>query len=291
MEYKQSKVLACIDNTKDACLYFDNVIPLNLGHVIPWLDNGDLEAHEVLQRILPPSLLNTSHPLGLSNVTTSYIEAYINAFPISIGAQGGTDEEMKERALLFFPLLMHRRDELFAALHDPVDTIFGTSTLNDNLLTEDPSIVLTGIKLIDTSNIPWRHLTEIRRDKDSINKLRKLRTFIYQNYKDKPIAFIQDDLLSKIDAYETTAKYLGLKTRDSVFKIIFNSSSVVASTAAIIFSALSGGPVTIPLVLGVGSTFMLGNIGLELRGQRREAFKFAKDNPITYLVDVKKATQ
>jgi hypothetical protein len=290
MEYGKSKILACIDSTKDACLYFDNVIPLNLGHIIPWLNNGDLEAHEVLQRILPPALLDPSLPIGLSQATMLYIEAYVNVFPVSIGIEEGAKEEMDKRARHFFPLLTQRKDELFATLPDPVDTIFGTvteKTNNDTNQAEDPAIILTGLKLVDTSHISWRDLLEIRKDKESIGKLRRLRTFIYQNYKDKSIAFIQDDLLNKIEIYKATAKYLGLKTTDSVFKTIFNSSSLIASTAATIFTALSGVPITIPLSLGISSAFMLGNIGLELQSHKRDLLKFKQDNPVTYLVDIK----
>jgi hypothetical protein len=293
MEYKQSKILACIDNTKDACLYFDNVIPLNLGHVIPWLNNGDFEAHQVLQKILPPALLDSSHPLGLSDATVKYIEAYVNVFPISIGVEEGTQEEMDERARHFFPLLMKSKSDMFDTLPEPIDAIFGETrkTSGDNSQTADPSIVLTGLKLVDTSDISWRHLLEIKHDKESINKLRRLRTFIYENYKDKPVAFIQDDLLNRIEAYETTAKYLGLKVANSALKIVFSSSSLVASTAATIFTAFSGGPITIPLALGVGSSCMLGNIGLELRTYKRDSYKFRQDNPVTYLVDIKGAAR
>jgi len=91
----------------------------------------------------------------------------------------------------------------------------------------------------------------------------------------------------KIDIYETTAKQLGLKTSDSSLKIVFNSGTLVANTAATIIAALSGQPATIPLSLGFGSLFLLGNVGLEFRSYKRDLFKFRQENPITYLVDIK----
>lgn len=293
MEYNQTKVLACIDNTKDACLFFDNVIPLNLGHVIPWENNGDLEAHEILQQVLPPNLLDSSHPLGLSPVIISYLEAFVNVFPISIGIEAGTKKQMNERARHFFPILIKRQDEMFAALKEPVDTIFGTDSNGSKEKTckEEPALILTSLKLVDTSQIKWRDILEIKKDKESISKLRRLRTFIYQNYQDKPSAFIQDDLLNRIEVYETTAKQLGFKTIDSTFKIIFNSGSLIATTAATIITALSGASVTIPLSLGVGSAFMLGNVGLELRSYKRDLYKFKQENPVTYLTDIKQLRQ
>lgn len=293
MEYNRTKILACIDNTKDACLYFDNVIPLNLAHVIPWENNDDLEAHQILQKVLPPTLLDNSHQLGLSAATLSYLEAYVNVFPISIGVEAGTKEEMDKRARHFFPTLLKRQDEMFATLTEPVDTIFGAggNESNDKSGKEDPALILTGLKLVDTSEIKWRHILEIKKDKESISKLRRLRTFVYENYKNESSAFIQDDLLNRIEVYETTAKQLGLKSTDSTFKIIFSSGSLIASTAATIATALSGAPVTIPLSLGVSTAFMLGNIGLELRSHKRDLYKFKQENPVTYLADINQLGQ
>lgn len=119
-----------------------------------------------------------------------------------------------------------------------------------------------------------------------MKSLRKLHTFIYQNYKDKPLAFIGDDLLNRIDQYDTSTKHLGLKTKDAALKIIFNSSTLVAGTTAAIFTALSGGITTLPISSAVGSTFVLGNIGLKIRYMKRETYKVKQENPVTFLIDV-----
>lgn len=285
MEYGNLNTLVCIDNTKDACLYFNEVIPLNLGHIIPWEGNGDLEAHQILQKILPNALLDASKPFGVTSPILSYIEAYVNVFPESIGIESPSEEEIKKRVKHFFPLLMQKKDELFSSLMKPVNTIFGTSKSQDQV--EDPALILTGLKLIDTSQIQWRQIIEIREDKESIAKLRRLRTFIYQNYNDKPISYIQDDLLNRIEIYETTSKQLGLKTVDSSLKIIFNSGTVIANTVATIASIIYNEPIAISLSLGVSSAFFLGNVGLEFRSYKRDLFKFKQENPITYLIDIK----
>lgn len=287
MEYNPSHIIACIDSTKDACLYFENVIPLNLGHIIPWKGNGEPEAHEILHQVLPKELLNQSQPLGVSPYVLSYIDAYVNVFPISIGAPEGSKEEMNKRARHFFPLLIQKQNDLFESLSESINTVFGASTFQSENSIQEPALILSNLKLIDTSELSWNHLLEIKRDKESIKKLRRLKTFIYQNYSNKPLAFIEDDLLSRIEAYETSAKHLGLQTKDSAFKIIFNSGSLFASAAAAIFSAYSGTPTTIPLSLAIGSAFMLGNIGIEFRSLKRAEYKFKQDDPVTYIVENK----
>src|SRR4051794_24217902 len=99
MEYNKTNTLICIDNAKDACLYFEEVIPLNIASVTPWVNNGDLEAHEVLQKILPTSLLDSSNPIGLKPSVTSYIEAYVNVIPQTIGVD---EPLMKKEQGIFF---------------------------------------------------------------------------------------------------------------------------------------------------------------------------------------------
>ena len=294
MKYRNPTTLVCVDHTKDACLYFSEVIPLNLAHIIPWENNGDLEAFDILKRILPASLLDSSHPTGLHALVLSYIDSYVNVFPYSIGISDSPFDKQAsdQRARAFFPILMKRKDELIDSLGYPINSIFGAGSVSDESdAIEDPAIVLTGLKLIDTSQITWRQIIEIRKDKESLNKLRRLRTFIFQNYQGKPTNFIKDDLLNRIDLYESTIKQLGLKTSDSALKILFNSGTLVANSVAAIASALTGMHVTIPLSLGIASSFLLGNVTLEIRTHKRELYKFKQENPITYLLDINKTTR
>lgn len=132
MEYWPTQIVSCIDQTKDAGLYFYDVIPLNLGHVIPWEGNGDPDAHEVLQQVLPKELLHSSMPLGLNHYALSYIDAFTNMFPVSIGQTQTSEEITKERAERVIPLLVQRQNELFSTLSKPVNTIFGADAGTEN---------------------------------------------------------------------------------------------------------------------------------------------------------------
>lgn len=184
---------------------------------------------------------------------------------------------------------MNRKDELIDSLGCTINSVFGASDHpNTASEIEDPAFLLTGLKLFDTTHATWRQIIEIRKDKESLSKLRRLRTFIFQNYQGKPVNFIKDDLMNRIELYETTAKQLGLKTSDAALKIVFNSGTLVANTAATIASVLSGASATIPLSLGIASAFLLGNVGLEIRSYKREVYKFKQENPITYIVDMNK---
>jgi len=289
MQYSGSNLVVCIDNTKDASIYFNEIVPLNLAHLIPWEGSDDLEAFEVLHNILPKSLLNSTNPTGLSPTMLSYVEAYTNVFPSSIGIDIFSDlsekEVINQRAKLFFPILMERKNAIIEELPNPIEAVFGEN--NSDLVAEDPAFLLTGLKLVDLSNVPWRHIIEVRKDIDRMKKLRKLRTFVFNNYQGKPANYIQDDILNRLEEYNLAAKQMGLKTKDGGLKIIFNSGTLVANTGATIASILSGETIAIPISLAVGSVFLLGNISLEIRSHKRELYKFRQENPLTYLIELK----
>jgi hypothetical protein len=288
MDYNNTNPLACISNTKDACLYFERVIPLNLAQVIPWQNNGDLEAFDILKKILPASLLDTEHHTGLGPMMLLYIDTYVDVFPGSIGIEKFRDRALSsKRAKTLAPLLFNAGVYLLNSLPEPISSVFGAGEIqNTDVKRNDPAFILTGLTLIDTRKITWREIVAIREDKESINKLRRLRTFVFENYQDKPLNFIKDDLLNRIENYQNTAKQWGFKTNESVMKIIFNSGSALSVTAATIASLISGNPLSVSLPLSIGSTFLIGNIALEIGSHKRAVHSFKQENPITYLVDI-----
>ncbi|WP_428228736.1 hypothetical protein [Flavobacterium sp.] len=289
MKYKKSNTLVCIADSKNACLYFDEIIPLNLGELIPWENNGDIEAHEILKKVLPPSLLDSSNIQGIGSLFNKYIETYANVFPASIGIDISKNKEyFDNRTHALFPLLIKEKEKLLNSLSQPINKIFGEDDFsNGSIQNEDPAFVLNGLSLIDTSQISWKHIIELREDKEALQKLRRLRTFIFENYENKSLNFINDDLLNRIENYENTTKKWGLKTKDSVFKIIFNEKTAIAGTAATIMSAFSG----VPISASLGSVCLIGNIILEIRSHKRDLHQFKQDNPITYLIDIKKIAE
>lgn len=289
MKYNSQNALACLQDAKNASLYFDKIVPLDLGELIPIRDSGEPEMFDILNKILPPTLLDSTKPRGVNPLVIGYTSSYLIAFPSSIGITELSDNEtLEERYKRQMPKLLSDMGQLIHSSGCSASGIFGSVTdLSQNTTQEDPSLVLSGLNLVDTSNISWRQILEIRDDKESMNKLKRLRLFIYENYNDKPLEYIKDDLSQRIYDYENTAKELGLKTKESVFKAIFSSESTVGLTAAAIATAFLAAPLAIPLSLAIGSSFMIGNIALEFKSQKRELYNFKRDNPISYLVDIK----
>ena len=287
MEYEKSEAVVCLSDTKDACLYFNKVIPLNLANIIPIEGFNDLEAFEVLHKILPLNLLDHTHPTGLNPSVISYINAYVKAVPNSIGAEF-SNEESDQIMRANFPALMQMKNGLVDSLGQSVSSIFGADPDSDtNNQQADPAFILSGLKLVDTSEISWRHIIELREDKESLKKLGRLRRFIFKNYQGMPTSFIEDDILEKISDYEDAVKRWDLKTKDSALNVIFSSKSVVEHTAVTIASIFMGKPLIIPFAVGLDLAFLIGKIKLEIRSHKRDLSAFKRETPVTYLVEVK----
>mgnify|MGYP000915221070 CR=1 FL=1 len=290
MKYESQSALACLQDTKNASLYFDNVVPLELSELIPIRDSGEPEMFEILNSILPSNLLDSNNPRGVNPLVIQYTSTYLIAFPSALGIFDlPNNETLEERHNKHMPKLLSDMSQLIHSSGCSASGIFGAvANTNQETAQEDPSLILSGLNLVDASKLSWKQILEIRDDKESINKLKRLRLFIYENYNDKPLNYIKDDLNQRIYDYENTAKELGLKTKESIFKAIFSSESTVGLTAAAIASAFLAAPIAIPLSLAIGSTFMIGNIALDFKSQKRELYNFKRDNPISYIVDIKK---
>jgi len=83
------------------------------------------------------------------------------------------------------------------------------------------------------------------------------------------------------------AKEWGLKTKESIFRIVFNSGTAISVAAATIGAISAGAHVSITLPLGVGSIFLVDNISLEVGSFKRSLHRFKQEDPITYLIDIK----
>ncbi|MBI1811293.1 MAG: hypothetical protein HY035_09275 [Nitrospirae bacterium] len=121
---------------------------------------------------------------------------------------------------------------------------------------EDITVSLNNLALIDTSKASWDQILEIRKDENARKKLRNLRLFFYENYQNKSKEFIEDDL-KKIDDYKIACKDYGLQTCLSAISATMNSKNLVASSVAGLSAAFFGG---ILAGIGTATAIELGNV-------------------------------
>ena len=166
-------------------------------------------------------------------------------------------------------------------IYQPNDKMYNKLYKSD--LYDTISLKIAEIPLIDTSEAEWEKIIEIRKDTNSINKLRRFKTFFHQNYSGKEKNFIQDDLLNRIEEYNNAVKDWGFETVISSLTLINTSVTSVGSSLVM---ALTGKPLEVAAATGV--CVGIGNIALRLAKEKRKLMKLGRDHPLAYIIDAKK---
>jgi hypothetical protein len=115
--------------------------------------------------------------------------------------------------------------------------------------------------------------------------------FAYDNYLGKPKAYVEDDILQRVDDYETTVKEWGFQTREGAVNILA-SSKWLTGTAGALISTLFGAPPAIVLAGAAAgapkAAIELSRLGIYLSKQYFMLRKMFKENPVSYLSYAKK---
>ena len=83
----------------------------------------------------------------------------------------------------------------------------------------DISFKIQSLSLIDTSKASWGQIIEIR-------NLKNLRLFFFSNYQDKPGDFVKDDLLKRIDEYDSARKKHGFDLKATSMLTLLKSKNL-----------------------------------------------------------------
>ncbi|HEY2390188.1 MAG TPA: hypothetical protein VGK22_03365 [Candidatus Angelobacter sp.] len=147
----------------------------------------------------------------------------------------------------------------------------------------DIVVTLASLKLVDTNQTSLQQIYEFRRDEDAAQKLRRIRLFAYDNYRDKPRTFIEDDLLARISDYEHTVKKWGFETKASMLTTLLDSKLIAGGIVGSFLSSYLDSPLlTAAATLGT-TGITIGKIAVELGRQRFAHKEMLADNPVSYI--------
>ena len=148
---------------------------------------------------------------------------------------------------------------------------------------DDVTLTLSQISLIDTGKTGWEQILEIRKDPTAIKNIRNLKLFVYSNYQDKSRAFIEDDIQKRLEDYHKTTKEHGFQLTLSALSTTLSSKNLLASVVAGLSTAFIGGP-----LIGVGTAAFIeiGNLAIEITKGYQAFTKIKNDHPLAYIIDV-----
>jgi hypothetical protein len=283
MPYSSRSTVVAFRNAKEASLYCEHVVPLELTEVIPVRDSGEVEMFEVLKKVLPPSLVDASAPRSVHPGLMNYIAGYLVAFPQALGiTKLPAGETLESRARKQLPGLYAGMTAVLSSVAEPVNGVIGVDPLGDPAhASEDISCQLAGLKIVDVDRVSWKHLLAFREDKESVRKLQALRLFFHEKFDGKSKDYVHDSVMKAIQTHDETVKNWGFDTMTGVLESIFSSKSLGALGAAALTATL-GGP--IGAGAAVAAVFEVGVATIHIVSKRRSLSNFRRSDPVSYLI-------
>ncbi len=288
MPYTESKRVAVFSNIKEAALYFDYVVPLENSLAIEVLKSGDERAKTC---VFAPELFISESSSQFTPAASGY---YTHLARISSKYHNRTTDEQGNKIAIWHLCTEGERADSLRLLNDllkSTGTFIRQQWSDTDRCPEDnsgaPCIAVSGMNLVDTDKLSWKHLIDFKNDTDSVAQLRRLRIFLATEYPGKEIGFIKDDLINRIEEYNQAISKWGFATRSSAFEIIFDSKDKLSEIASYGAAALIVGPNSLPAAaaLTIGASASIGKLLLRVSRRRNELLTLKQNNPITFLAE------
>lgn len=311
--YHPSSTVLCFENFKEASLYFDRVLPLNMGRM-----RGDSTVGDILvgypEEVPSAALCHLIDGIEGNTVTYSHATRVIE-FTANRWVEFAKEVEPYARLWSADPrradddYVRNQYRKLQEAYFEDA-SISGTTPIREAFRRYakgigfdrfsvaipstaesvgnqcDPSITLSKLNLVDASQAEWRQIIELRKDTESHRKLARLRLFIHKNYANSSFAYIEDDLLMRIDDYERVTKKFGLKTTLSSMSLLLDAKALQASVGAGLVAGLFGGPLA---GLSTAAAIEIGKIAVNITEKYHDLKDWQSGHELAFIFDTKKA--
>lgn len=107
-------------------------------------------------------------------------------------------------------------------------------------------------------------------------------------YSGKNKAFIEDDIQKRLADYEETIRASGFETTVKMISFLADSKLLAGTFATTAISLLMGNPHLAAEAFSAGTIIELGKLSLEYAKSKNEIRKICRENPISYICDLKK---
>lgn len=266
-------------NSKEAALYFDNVIPF--GSNFEWIvdslikHGGKKDCKRPQDILLPKTLLESKQfSLDFYRITQMH-STYVLKRNLSCADNVTLKKELQQDAE-FLHVEIQKIIEKYNLYKLPIIISKKEIEASENENCELSSIIvsLPALNLINVENVSWEHIEEFKNDPHSKTKLRRLKLFAYEKYQNKPIAYIEDDILQKIEEYEDTVKKWGFETRQEILSMVLSSKVLAGAIGGYFISTLLGSDIQAIFTLIGGASIELGRIGIMAKKRKYEITAF-----------------
>lgn len=294
------------DDMKNASLYFDQIVPV----LVATTEIGDNTVAEISDSVATELVRG-----GVSRAVLENLDILAKMLPIDLIRRPGFAESLGEmnevlcnlfvkgQAIIKARAIVESDKEFVAIAKAIVETylsfIYRYELSDYPVVIADgvtrpwflenpdsplsPVLTLADLRVVDASHASWPQIAEFRRDREARRKLRRLRLFAYENYTGRSLAFVEDDLLTRVADYEESVRQWGFETVQGALSAVFNSKFTPVIVGGSIISSLFGGPSQAVASIATGATVMIGHVAVELTKQRFALQKLMRDNPVSFI--------
>lgn len=311
--YRPSSTVLCFENFKEASLYFDRVLPLNMGRMRGDPSIGDILVgfpeevpSAVLSHLIDGVEGNTvtySHASRVIDFTSNRwvefareVEPYVRLW--SADPRHPDDDEVRtqyrklqeayfaDASISGMPPIRDAFRRYAKGIGYEQFSVAVPSSTEVSGSQCDPSITLSKLNLIDVSQAGWRQIIDLRKDIESHRKLARLRLFLHKNYAGCSFAYIEDDLSLRIEEYERVTKKFGLKTTLSSLSLLLDAKALQTSAGAGLVAALFGGPI---VGLSAAAAIEIGKVAVNIAEKHHDLKDWQSGHELAFIFDARKA--
>jgi len=326
MVYQKENNIICLGNLKQAAIYFDNIIPISMEFVGGEPDEANLILQNLFGQFANDKSISTQYNKILEEILYEINEiarfhlgidkhfAFNEEQKKALKFQDSIAKEKLNNNIysLFksdelmgdYYALCHRYNlpmvtnklkwqDFFLKvknifIREKCDLFFSKDLLSDSATSENNiTFSIANMPIVETTNVDWLQIVEFRKDENARKKLRNLRLFLYENYADKEKAYIEDDLLKRLDNYYSSCEDWGFETKTSILSVVLDSKNLQTTFAATAGAALFGAPIVMGASLLIGASIEIGKIALTIAKQKHALQNLRRDHELAYIIEAK----
>ncbi len=124
----------------------------------------------------------------------------------------------------------------------------------------DFALTLSGMKLVDAEKISWAHLIEMRKDKDSMRRLRDFRILFHEEFQGQSIAYVEDRIMAGLENHQRVAKEWSFELFERSLSVVGSKENVGSTTLVGGMLALTGAPTSVIAASGLAVSLVSASV-------------------------------
>lgn len=147
---------------------------------------------------------------------------------------------------------------------------------------------LVNARLINPDTLEWDQVYEVRKDTESVNKMRNLRLYMYDNFDGKNIDYIRDAIAKRIEDHDAACKKHGIELREAIFSSLIDAKSSLGWIVLAAASLISGHTYIAGASGVLGASLQIGKAVLKINS-KKQGFNISKNtHELAYIIKLQK---